>query len=338
MTTTMGNTSHNKTIQAETETKTKTETKLSDSKPLSALRKTDFPIIDHNHGKARVRVLKVDRSTDVHRVHEYTVHTQVFCPKYELVFSSEDNTDLVATDTQKNTVYVVAKRTKANSPEQFGLDLCHHFMSEYPFLTSTKATVEMMEWQRATVNGEPHDHGFERCKGVEVQVAEVKVDREEEDKLVSSVTSHINKMTVLKTTQSGFEGYLNDKYTLLSETTERCVATELDCTWTYSDCTNVDFISVRSRVRELILKGVFGPPKGGVYSASLQATIYDAACIILADETLGSIWSVKFFTPNLHYLPMKSLELLGETFEDDVFLPTSEPSGTITCTVCRENN
>ena len=320
----MGNTTHNKTVQAEA------------AKGLSTLRTTDFPIIDHNHGKARVRVLKVDRSSDVHKVYEYTVHTKVFCPKYELVFSSEDNTDLVATDTQKNTVYVVAKRTKASSPEQFGLDLCNHFMSEYTFLSATEAIVEMKEWQRATVDGEPHDHGFERCKGVEVQVAEVKVERDDDGKLKSSMTSHINKMTILKTTQSGFEGYLKDKYTLLPETTERCVATELDCTWTYSDFTDVDFTATRAKVRALLLKGLFGPSKGGVYSASLQATIYDAACIILADEALSSIWSVRVFTPNLHYLPMKSLELLGETFEDDVFLPTSEPSGTITCTVCRE--
>jgi hypothetical protein len=27
--------------------------------------------------------------------------------------------------------------------------------------------------------------------------------------------------------------------------------------------------------------GIFGPSKGGVYSESLQATVYDAACIVL---------------------------------------------------------
>ena len=152
-------------------------------------------------------------------------------------------------------------------------------------------------------------------------------------------------MTVLKTTQSGFEGYLKDKYTLLPETTERVMSTELECSWTYLPSITIDdltadsfnFSTMRTNIRKLLMKGIFGPAKGGVYSASLQATIYDAACLVLADETLSSIWSIKIFTPNLHYLPMKALEMLGETFEDDVFLPTSEPSGTIECTVCREH-
>lgn len=314
---------------------------------LSTLRKKDFPITNHNHGKARVRVMKVDKSSSVHKVYEYTVQTKVWSPQYELAFSKEDNTDLVATDTQKNTVYVVAKRTKANSPEQFGLDLCLQFMNEYDVLTAAEATVEMCQWERAIVDGEEHDHGFEK-HSPEVQVAVVKIERKcdsaTDDRYTTSVTSFIQKMTILKTTQSGFEGYLKDKYTLLPETTERCVATELDCTWTYTldhaDITasysELDYIAIRSRVRELLVKGIFGPAKGGVYSASLQATVYDAACLILEDEALTCVHSVKLYTPNLHYLPMKSLEMLGETFEDDLFIPTSEPSGTITCTVCRE--
>jgi len=34
---------------------------------------------------------------------------------YEKVFSNDDNEDLVATDTQKNTVYLIAKFQKLNS-------------------------------------------------------------------------------------------------------------------------------------------------------------------------------------------------------------------------------
>lgn len=38
-------------------------------------------------------------------------------------------------------------------------------------------------------------------------------------------------MSVLKTTQSGYEGYLKDKYTVLKETKERMMATTITCTW-----------------------------------------------------------------------------------------------------------
>lgn len=89
----------------------------------STLRKQEFPILAHNHGKSRVRVLKVNRESPVHEAYEYEVATKLFNDKYEKVFTELDNKDLVATDTQRNTVYVVAKRTKANSPEQFGIDM-----------------------------------------------------------------------------------------------------------------------------------------------------------------------------------------------------------------------
>lgn len=41
----------------------------------------------------------------------------------------------------------------------------------------------------------------------------------------------IKDLSVLKTTQSGYEGYLKDKYTVLKETKERMMATTITCTW-----------------------------------------------------------------------------------------------------------
>ena len=70
-----------------------------------------------------------------------------------------------------------------------------------------------------------------------------------------------------------------------------------------------------------------------MYSASLQASVYDAGCMVLT--ALPVVDSIAIDTPNLHYLPMKALAALGESFDDDVFLPTSEPSGMIHCTVRR---
>ena len=52
----------------------------------------------------------------------------------------------MATDTQKNTVYVVAKRTSAATPEQFGLDIAQHFLDTYPILTACQIDVEETLW------------------------------------------------------------------------------------------------------------------------------------------------------------------------------------------------
>lgn len=38
-------------------------------------------------------------------------------------------------------------------------------------------------------------------------------------------------LRVLKTTQSGYEGYCMDKFTLLPETRERIMATSVTATW-----------------------------------------------------------------------------------------------------------
>jgi urate oxidase len=273
----------------------------------------------------------------------------LFSDDYEKCFTQGDNKDLVATDTQKNTVYVVAKRGQFNSPEGFGALICQHLLKEYPVLKGCQVQVNQVVWDRAVVDGQPHKHGF-LLTSPETFSAQVSLDREGEggDDHKSppmTISSQINKMTVLKTTQSGFEGYLQDQYTILPPTKERCLATELDASWTYTPTTptttpgngndsEVDYAAVRDQVRVLLQAGIFGPADTGIYSPSLQATIYDAACLVL--QKIPHVQSITLYTPNIHYIPCKLLlDQVGETFEDDVFIPTSEPSGIITCTVVR---
>lgn len=318
----------------------------------SKLHKTEYPMLKHNHGKARVRVMKVHRSSEEegkHYVYEYEVATKLFSAEYGKVFTALDNAGLVATDTQKNTVYVIAKRTKADSPEQFGLDLAKHFLQEYPILEACEIHVRMTKWNRIVdMKGEEHNHGFIK-QSPELATANVFMVQKEgglgPDYEKAKVTSFIEDMTVLKTTLSGFEDFHRDKYTLLPDTDERCLATKMNCEWTYHPDMlaeyaqaekEIDFAQIHEKVRALLCKGVFGYAKKGVYSVSLQATIYDCACLVLQD--VSQVWTIKIDTPNLHYLPMNQLERLGEKFENDVFIPTSEPSGTITCTVGRDEN
>lgn len=301
------------------------------------LRENEYPLLRHDHGKSKVRVLKVRReASGRHEIREFTVNTRLFSSEYEKVFTRDDNCGLVATDTQKNTVYVVAKRTKCDSPEQFGIDLASHFLKEYPILTAVEVDVQQAPWVRAsTTRPQEHDHAF--VKGAaEKDIATVSIGRTPCGCVGQPVVvSSLEGMTVLKTTQSGFAGYHKDQYTLLPECEERCLATELSSSWTYDNDSKAspDYNRVRSSVREKLLLGLFGPSKGGVFSASLQATIYDAGCLVIA--ATDEVQTISISTPNLHYLPCKALGVLGETFEDDVFIPTSEPSGTITCTVGR---
>ena len=97
------------------------------SKPdgLTKQRTADYTLAAHYHGKRSVRVLRVRRQeSGLETVQEYNVQTRLFSPEYSKTFTHEDNSGLVATDTQKNTVYVVAQRTDATTPEAYGADLC----------------------------------------------------------------------------------------------------------------------------------------------------------------------------------------------------------------------
>ena len=70
---------------------------------------------------------------------EFTVATTLFSEEYAKCYYEGDNAGLVATDTQKNTVYVVAKRTGCETPENFAIELCKHFLATYPVLSAVEA-------------------------------------------------------------------------------------------------------------------------------------------------------------------------------------------------------
>lgn len=301
---------------------------------LTQLRSKNFPLVEHCHGKARVRVLRVRRYEDKDTVQEYTVDTRLFSPVYSQVFTDQNNEGLVATDTQKNTVYIIAQRSSATNPEAYAIDLAKHLLNEYPTLTAVEVDVKEDLWRRVETKGVLHEHGFVR-DAPEKATAKVRLTRDAPNK--PQVKSGITSLTVLKTTQSGFTGYLHDQYTLLPDTTERCLATEMHLEWTYTDgkappC----YAAVRSAVRSTMLDSFFGPAQGGVYSASLQATIYDAGCLVLT--AAPHVSSISISTPNIHMIPFHQLkDLTGKPFSDDVYVSTSDPAGSIFCKVARDS-
>lgn len=75
----------------------------------------------------------------------------VLLSEMEHAFVQGDNTGMTATDTQKNTVYYVAKNHltyERHSPEDFAMALARHFVNEYPLVSRAEVTVKMMPWGR----------------------------------------------------------------------------------------------------------------------------------------------------------------------------------------------
>ena len=63
-------------------------------------------------------------------------------------YETGDNSDIIATDSQKNTVYILAKQHGISSPEEFGLLVSEHFLSTYPWVTKSRVEVRLHPWQR----------------------------------------------------------------------------------------------------------------------------------------------------------------------------------------------
>ena len=68
-----------------------------------------------------------------------------------------DNADIIATDTQKNTVYLLAKKHGVGTPEQFAILVARHFLQTYSWVTKAEVKVEALRWSRIRQN---HVHAF----------------------------------------------------------------------------------------------------------------------------------------------------------------------------------
>lgn len=144
-----------------------------------------------------------------------------------------------------------------------------------------------------------------------------------------SLTGFSN-LKILKTTQSGFEGFVQDEDTRLQETTERILASSVTCKWTYAADTHPDYDESYEQGRRSLLQRFFGCPQNGVYSPSVQFTLHEMGLGLL--ESLPSVESVHLNMPNMHFLPCTPVQA---EFEDDVYIPTNEPFGNIEATICR---
>eukprot|EP00180_Rhodochaete_pulchella_P001898 Plantae.Rhodophyta-Rhodochaete_pulchella.ctg28583.p1 GENE.Plantae.Rhodophyta-Rhodochaete_pulchella.ctg28583~~Plantae.Rhodophyta-Rhodochaete_pulchella.ctg28583.p1 ORF type:complete len:296 (-),score=29.53 Plantae.Rhodophyta-Rhodochaete_pulchella.ctg28583:44-931(-) len=284
----------------------------------------------HSHGKSSVRVAKVTRGADgVHQFADLSVDVQLEGGT-EQSFTHGDNSSVVATDTCKNHVYMMAKEHPVDSPESFALAVAGKFIEEYPFVTRVRVRCTKRPWVRVRLRSEPHKHGFSRGAGD--RIATVVMQRNGN---AVQLVSEIDGIDILKTTQSGWEKFFQDRFTTLPPTNERLLASTLHLTWTVADTRSTDFNVVADSVLDAALTEFYGPATTGVYSAGVQETIYKMGSRVLAK--VPSVEQIKLSLPNLHFLPahLPVFAKNGVRFEDDVYVPTSEPHGTIECVVAR---
>lgn len=126
-------------------------------------------------------------------------------------------------------------------------------------------------------------------------------------------------------------GFIHDEFTSLPDTKDRILASAVTATWKYSaeqPCYHQPF----KAIKDAMTSTFFGPHHEGVYSPSVQYTLFQMGKAALA--AVVAVESVYIYMPNLHFLPCNPVN--SEPFEDDVYLATSEPHGTIETTITRD--
>ena len=281
-------------------------------------------LVSHRYGKSRVRLLRVSRHETHHDLEEWTVEV-LLTGDFAETFITGDNSRIVATDTMKNTVYYVARKAGAASIEAYALELVDWFLGRNPQVSSVDVRIESHLWKRLTVDGQPHPTAFMKGSD-ERQITHLSRAQGEAAKIVSG----LDGMSVLKTAQSGFVGFLRDELTTLPETRDRLFGTIVKAEWPYTAeaiAAGIDFNKVRAQVRERLLTA-FAEHE----SFSVQQTLYAMAEAALEHTDL--IDEVFLRMPNRHNL-LVDLGRFGQENPNHIFVPTDEPHGTIEALIRR---
>lgn len=266
------------------------------------------------YGKARVRVLRIHRRTaDHHDIREMTVQLMVE-GDIAASYSAADNSQVVATDTMKNTVHYLAAKEPPGAPEEFGQTVARHMLDTYGHLSRITVTLHETPWSRMVIDGEAHPHGFMRGEGGQ-PFARVVASRD-----AVSVEGGIRDCVILKSTGSGFVGYPKDRFTTLPETKDRVFATAMNVTWTYDPLPG-DFDAARRMALDPMIR-LFAE----TYSQSVQESLYRMAGA--AFKAVPEIARMTVAMPNIHYIPLDTGRF-GAPADGDVLLPTDEPHGQI---------
>ena len=269
----------------------------------------------HGYGKSAVRVVKVTRTPGRHALRDLTVDVALE-GDFEAAHLGGDNSALLATDTMRNVVYALARTHPIDSLESFGAALVEHFLRAGPTVERVRIDIAEHPWERLG----DHKHAFQRGHGG-TRLATVSGDGS-----AIAYEAGIDDLLVLKTTASGWEGFVRDEYTTLPETDDRILATVVAARWSYGEGAS-DFDATWHAVHETLLEAF-----ADHYSPSVQFTLHHIGEAVL--ERHPSVQRIHLSLPNRHHL-LFDLDRFGLDNPNTVFHATTEPYGLIEGTIER---
>jgi urate oxidase len=275
---------------------------------------------ENRYGKSRVRLSRITRHGDRHEFNEWTVRV-LLEGEFESSFTEADNSRILPTDTMKNTVYSLARGSKAATIEEFAMELGDYLLANNPQVTGACVEIEEKAWERLTVDGAPEATTFKLC-GPEVHT----VRAERDQTLAWSVASGIAGLVILKTTRSAFTGFIKDMLTTLKPATDRIFGTRATAKWEYTSGAP-NYAQARKQVIAALLKEFASHD-----SMSVQHTLFDMGKAALA--AAPEVARITLTMPNLHHL-LADLSPFGQDNPNHIFVPIDEPHGYIEATIER---
>ncbi|GAA0743125.1 urate oxidase [Dactylosporangium roseum] len=269
-----------------------------------------FVLGPNQYGKAETRIVRVVRGPGGDELTDLNVSVAL---RGDLAAShlTGDNSGVLPTDTQKNTVYAFAREHGIAGIETFAARLAEHFVSGQPSIHEARVAVEQYPWR--PVDGA---HTFRRDGG-EVRTATV-----HHGPYGTQTVSGVTGLVLLKTTDSEFHGYVKDRYTTLPETRDRILATSVNATWRHSGAAD------SATARQALLDAF-----ADTYSLALQQTLFAMGSRVL--ERCPDVAEVKLSLPNKHHF-LVDLAPFGLDNPNEVYYAADRPYGLIEGTVRRD--
>lgn len=271
--------------------------------------------------KTPCQLARVIRHAHHHEFRQVSVSVQL-TGDFDAAHTRGDNSLILPTDTQKNTVYALAKAHFTGTIEAFGLVLARHFVARNAQVSQARIEIVEHGWQRMSFDGQAHGHAF-TGGGSEKRRAVVALHAAG----TLTVWAGLKGLLLAKTIDSGFVGYPKDEYTTLPETTDRILSTECEAEWEYT-AADLDFEALYQQIRTALLRTF-----AGHQSLSVQHTLYAIGEKILEENE--EVKEISLIMPNKHHIPF-NLTPFGQENTNEVFVATDAPYGYITGTVVRE--
>jgi urate oxidase len=269
---------------------------------------------DNQYGKAETHIVRITRSAPKHEIKDLNVSIAL-AGDFADTHLTGDNSKVVPTDTQKNTVFAFAK-DPIGEIEDFAIRLARHFVSQFASVYRARVSIEEFAWERI------HDHAFVQARS-EKRLTTVTCTDDG-----TWVVGGVGDLVVLKSTGSEFHGFVKDRFTTLPETDDRVLATSLLARWRYAG-SDIDWRESFDEIRHQLLE-TFATK----HSLSLQQTLYSMGEEVL--KTRPEVAEIRMSMPNKHHYAV-DLSPFGIANENEVFYASDRPYGLIEGTVTRDD-